>query len=354
MRKAMISGSFDPITKGHEWMIQEASSMFDEVVIVLAVNPTKKGYFTLQEREQMLKDFVSTSGLTNLKVELVENQYIASFAKLESITYLVRGVRSVQDYEYEKTMARMNKKINPLAKTIILMPPDEIADVSSSLVKSLVGFTGWHKQVSALVNKNVYSMFMKKQTENFLKERWDYFEGDADMFEFIMKKHTESQRFYHNTAHLVSLFKNLDLLDLPKHKKAFLSMMIFFHDLEYNPMAKDNEEKSAQAWLNFASGFTNHLSDLGSEIILATKNHATAPSKELLDLFLDLDLSILGASPSEFEEYEDNIRLEYGFVPDSIYEVERAKIMKTLKGQYRTEIANKLWLKNRDKNLSRY
>ncbi len=354
MKKAIITGSFDPITLGHQWMIEKASELFDEVVVVIAKNAQKKSYFDDATKKSLVEDF--TKSLSKVSVVSVENQFIADYAKQIKAEYFIRGIRNSQDLEYERTIERINTQINPSLQTIFLMPPVHLSEVSSSLVKSLVGFVGWHKQVSKMVSPAVYSAFMRSTTETYLKMKFLEFSSDEDTFKMIMDKHTEPHRFYHNTSHLVSLLENLEKFDLPKHKKGFLTYMIFFHDLVYNPMEKDNENRSAVLYEEFAekSGLTEHLRQKGVDIIMGTKNHALAPSNELMDTFLDLDLSILGSSVEKFLEYEQNIRLEYSFVPDSIYEVERNKIMKTLKGEYRTPKAKELWDSLRIENLKNY
>lgn len=354
MKKAVITGSFDPITLGHQWIIEKASVLFEEVVVVIAKNVNKKSYFEDSIKKSLVEDFCKT--LPNVSVVVIENQFVADYAKQIGAGYLVRGIRNAQDLEYERTIERVNTQINSALQTIFLMPPVHLSEISSSLVKSLVGFIGWHKQVSKMVSPSVYSAFMDVSSRWYLQERWKEFSSDEETFNMLMKKHTEPHRFYHNTSHLVSLLENLEKFNLERHKKGFLTYMIFFHDAIYNPMAKDNEEQSAQLYEAFAekSGLTDHLLKKGIDVILGTKHHATAPSNELLDTFLDLDLSILGSSLETFLEYEQNIRLEYGFVPDSIYEVERAKVMKTLKGEYRTETGKVLWQALRDENLKKY
>lgn len=354
MKKAVITGSFDPITLGHEWLIKKASEMFDEIVVVIAKNDQKKSYFLDEEKESFVKD--SVKDLKNVTVVTIEDQFIVSYAESIGAKFLVRGVRNAQDLEYERTIERMNQSISSKVQTVFLMPPSDLQHISSSLVKSLVGFTGWNKVVAPLVPPSVYSSFLRKTTEVFLRARWKDFSEDEDMFGVILNKYSEPHRYYHTTEHLVNLFKGLDLFSLPRHKQGLLTFIIFFHDLYYDPMAKDNEERSAREYESFGArnGFTEHILKKGSEIILGTKNHHQAPNYELMDVFLDLDLRILAASAEKFLEYENNIRLEYNQVPEDIYIRERSRIMTSLKGNYRTETGIRLWNTQRSENLKKY
>jgi predicted metal-dependent HD superfamily phosphohydrolase len=206
-----------------------------------------------------------------------------------------------------------------------------------------------------MVNEFVFSGFMKKVHFDYLKDRWFDFSEDKETFEFVMQKHSEPHRFYHNTSHLKSLLEALELFPLERHQKGFLTLMVFFHDLEYDVHAKDNEEQSAEHWNRYCEkhNLTKHLQKLGEEIILATKGHS-GDSKPLKDIFLDLDLSILGAVTESYLEYEENIRKEYGFVPEDLFNQERAKIMKKLVGSYKTQTAIEQWQKLRDINLEAY
>src|SRR5579871_6777568 len=98
-RVAVYGGSFDPLTIGHTWMIEEGSRLFDRLIVALGVNPEKRYTFSVEERLSMLR--VSTGHLRNVEVASIGNQFLISYAKSARATHILRGIRSESDYEYE-------------------------------------------------------------------------------------------------------------------------------------------------------------------------------------------------------------------------------------------------------------
>ena len=160
MRNAVYAGSFDPITNGHLWMIEQSAALFDFVTIAIGVNPNKKTTFTIEERTQMILGAVSH--LNNFDVASFEFQYLVNYASEIKAGWLVRGLRSVDDFEYEKVMKYVNHDLNRHVETIFLMPPRELVEVSSSFVKGLVGPDGWQNVVSMYLPKKVSDKFVEK------------------------------------------------------------------------------------------------------------------------------------------------------------------------------------------------
>jgi len=149
MRKAVYAGSFDPPTNGHMWMFEQAAAMFDEVVVAVGVNPAKKPTFSVEDRVQMLTGM--TSHINNVSVASFENQYLVNYAASVGASFIVRGVRNVTDFVFEFGMQNINTDLNPNITTVVLMPPRELAEVSSSLIKGLVGPEGWERVVAKSV-----------------------------------------------------------------------------------------------------------------------------------------------------------------------------------------------------------
>ena len=142
---SLYAGSFDPITRGHEWVIKNAPG---DLVIAVADNPAKKHHFDIDTRVRL----VTQSTGAKYRVVKIGPVYLADFAGQVAADYIIRGVRSVADYEYEKAYADINRKINPYPVHLLLMPPPELASVSSSVVKSLVGPPGWERVVQQYVS----------------------------------------------------------------------------------------------------------------------------------------------------------------------------------------------------------
>jgi pantetheine-phosphate adenylyltransferase len=163
MRKAVYAGSFDPITNGHLWMIERASALFDEVVVAVGENPNKKTMFGSTQRVNMIASAVGH--LKNVSVDVFEFQYLVDYADAINAKWLVRGLRSVDDFEYEKIMRYVNHDLNERIETIFLMPPRELVEVSSSFVKGLVGPRNWEKAVRKYLPPSVADAFVRKFNE---------------------------------------------------------------------------------------------------------------------------------------------------------------------------------------------
>lgn len=158
-RLAVYAGSFDPLTIGHLWMIEQGVSLFDRLVVAIGINPDKKYQFALEERLEMLGEAVR--GYANVSVSSFSNAYLIDYAQSIGATHILRGIRSAADYEYERTMRNINADLDPAICTVFLMPPRDIAEVSSSMVKGLVGPKGWKKVVRKYVPQAVYRRFVK-------------------------------------------------------------------------------------------------------------------------------------------------------------------------------------------------
>ncbi len=154
-RIALYAGSFDPPTNGHLWMIRQGAELFDELLVTLAVNPEKRGFLPLAERERLLRRMVADLP-GKVSVAVVENGFLVDFALAKGANYLLRGARNTTDFEYEKTMARMNARMEPGIRSVLLMAPGELEEISSSMVRGFVGLPGWERWVKACVPHCVY------------------------------------------------------------------------------------------------------------------------------------------------------------------------------------------------------
>jgi pantetheine-phosphate adenylyltransferase len=158
-RLAVYAGSFDPLTIGHLWMIERGVGLFDRVIVAVGINPEKKYTFSLDERLNMLSQ--SLKQYRNLSVSSFSNQYLIDYARSIRATHILRGIRSESDYEYERTMRNINGDLDSTICSVFLIPPRDIAEVSSSMVKGLVGPKGWQRVVRQYVPEPVYRRFLK-------------------------------------------------------------------------------------------------------------------------------------------------------------------------------------------------
>ena len=156
-RKAVYAGSFDPVTNGHLYMIREGARLFDELLIAVGTNPEKRYTFSAGERLEMLAR--STKDIENVEIVEMPKAYLVDFARSVGASYVLRGVRNESDYLYERTMRNVNADMAPETTTVFLMPPREIAEVSSSFVKGLAGPAGWERVVAGYLPPEVLDIF---------------------------------------------------------------------------------------------------------------------------------------------------------------------------------------------------
>ncbi len=135
MKKAVFSGSFDPITKGHENIILKALPLFDEIIVAIGENIMKKNAFSLEQRLQWIKDVFAD--YPKVKVMHYEGLTV-DFCKSIGADFIIRGLRGSADLEYETTIAEANKKICPEIETVFLLTEPSLRCVSSTVVRDLI------------------------------------------------------------------------------------------------------------------------------------------------------------------------------------------------------------------------
>lgn len=138
--KAIFPGSFDPITNGHLDLIKRASLMFDEVIVALLTNSSKQGFFTLEEKIILTKKAVAD--IKNVSVISAKDELTVEVAKRLHADVMIRGVRSVKDFEYEQEIALINKQLAPEIETVLLLANPQYSVVSSSVIKEIAKFGG--------------------------------------------------------------------------------------------------------------------------------------------------------------------------------------------------------------------
>jgi pantetheine-phosphate adenylyltransferase len=134
-RRAIYPGSFDPLTNGHVDIIERACHIFDEVIVAVLINPDKHPMFTVAERIEMLTE-VTAPYSSQVKIEIFEG-LLVEYARGRQAHAIIRGVRSIKDYEYELPMVLMNRRLNPQVETVLLIASEENSYISSSLIKEV-------------------------------------------------------------------------------------------------------------------------------------------------------------------------------------------------------------------------
>ena len=137
LRVAIFPGSFDPFTRGHEAIVEEALRLFDRVVIAIGHNTAKRGLLSVEAR----KALVERAYATEPRVEVsIYTSLTGDEARRVGATTIIRSVRNTIDFEYERTMERANREIYPELQTVMLFAPIGVEHISSSLVRELHAF----------------------------------------------------------------------------------------------------------------------------------------------------------------------------------------------------------------------
>ncbi len=156
MRTAVYPGSFDPVTNGHLDIIERAGRVFDRVVVGVLNNAGKSPMFSIEERVEMLKKV--TGHIKNVEIDSFDG-LLVDFVKMKNASVIIKGLRTVADFEYEFQMALLNKALNPEYETIFMMTDSKYSYISSSMVKELAGFGG---DLTGLVPAKIISKINQK------------------------------------------------------------------------------------------------------------------------------------------------------------------------------------------------
>ncbi|MCQ2173754.1 MAG: pantetheine-phosphate adenylyltransferase [Bacteroidales bacterium] len=136
---ALFPGSFDPFTAGHLNILNRALTMFDCVVVAVGVNQDKRGFFTVDQRIQIIRQ--ATSGLQGVRVINYDGLTVSACRSL-GIRHIVRGVRNMLDFENERAIADANRRLAPEIETVIIPTAQEFAHISSSAVRDILSHGG--------------------------------------------------------------------------------------------------------------------------------------------------------------------------------------------------------------------
>ena len=134
-RVAIFPGSFDPFTIGHESIVKRALPMFDKIVIMIGYNSNKQSFFPLGKRIRWIKQIFSDE--PKITVQSFEGLTV-DFCKEVNAQYILRGLRTSADFEYERAIAQVNKKMHPEIETVFLLTKPEHTPVNSSIVRDII------------------------------------------------------------------------------------------------------------------------------------------------------------------------------------------------------------------------
>ena len=139
MKIALFPGSFDPVTKAHVDILKRSLPLFDKVVIGIGLNSTKTSYLTLEKRKEMLRAVFADE--PKVEVQTYEGLTVEFCKKIQS-NYMIRGIRTVSDFEYEKAIAQMNHALEPEIESIFIVSKPGYSSISSTIVRDIMRNNG--------------------------------------------------------------------------------------------------------------------------------------------------------------------------------------------------------------------
>ena len=156
---AVYPGSFDPITNGHVDIIERGLRMFDELIVLVAYNPTKKSLFSVEERMEMIRGIIKD--YNNVRVDCFSG-LLVDYAKSVGANVLLRGLRALSDFEYEFQLALINRRLNREIETVFLMTGYKWFYTSSTIINEAASFGGSVKGlVPEIVERKLQEKYKK-------------------------------------------------------------------------------------------------------------------------------------------------------------------------------------------------
>ena len=160
MKIGLYPGTFDPLTNGHLDIIVRSSTLCDKLIIAVAKNPSKNPFFSINKRIDLINEALILNKVDTKSVFAKSfDNLLIDFAKINSVSIIIRGLRVVSDFDYEFQMAGMNKRLNSNIETVFLMASETNQFIASRFVKEVASLGG---DVSSFVPKNVNNEIIKK------------------------------------------------------------------------------------------------------------------------------------------------------------------------------------------------
>lgn len=316
MKNVAYTGSFDPITIGHIWVIEESLKLFDKVYLIIDKNYNKKHPLLVNEKKEILYKKLFKKYGNRVEIVFCNNELSVSAAKDNNCNYIIRDVRNVNDYIYEDNINNINTMLNKKLKTIYLLPPNKIKTISSSVIKEMINIKGGFYRIEKMLPTVVYNEIV----ENFIYNSFEKYVYKIspifykkDFFNDIFSKYNESYRNYHNLIHIAHCLQELDSIEdkLKKEEKQNIYLSILFHDIEYKINDNDNELLSAKYFDKIAKKYGMDIDvDIVKKYIMSTKSIEMDKNKEE-KIIQGIDYSILAQDRFVYKKYIKKIKDEF-------------------------------------------
>ena len=138
-RIAVFPGSFDPITRGHESIIRRAIPLFDKIIVAIGVNAEKAGFFPVEKRKEWLEKVFEKDSTVEIDIY---SGLTVDYCRKNKVNYILRGLRTSADFEFERSIGQINKQMYPTIETVFLLTKPEYTALNSSIVRDIIRYGG--------------------------------------------------------------------------------------------------------------------------------------------------------------------------------------------------------------------
>jgi len=327
MKKAIYAGSFDPVTYGHIEIVSKACKLFDKLYVLVAHNPSKNHYLSIDERIELMK-----SSLDEDCVEVMSLPYgetVAYQAQKMGVSHLVRGLRGHTDIDDEMATARINREITRGLETVIFVPEIYHEELSSSVVRGMVGLRNWRKILEDRVPPQVirklevihFKSLLGKNDTNF---GWLCNELDCP---------------YHNIHHSYNVLDAVYYDANSDQEKEAIVWAAAYRDI------RKTEKQSFGVFSRQSDKFfdiSHTVIQRVSQLILGTDHSKVLSGDQLNDetlcRFVAADLMILASNEMDYAKYTENLRKEYDHFSDKEWREGRIEFLQKMMQPLRSSI----------------
>jgi pantetheine-phosphate adenylyltransferase len=358
MTKVIYPGSFNPFTLAHLQIVEQASEMFDEVIVVVANNDAKQktlcGLISLGNLrhlaiEKDIKEALTKSSYSRPEcvkvVALEDGKLLTDFINENNVTTVIRGVRSGAEFDAESAyidnLDAINAAEDYIINLVFLRTSLHSRHISSSAFKSVFACSGWTKSLNKYIPLNTANLIIEQNIDRFVRDLWylslkhfvpkvkndgvlykkmkEVYAANGGKYKQPKKKMPSLDALgrYHNESHLHDCLKKYYKLCVERDLEGFFDysdiLALFWHDYKYNPSSKLNEENAANSCREFLTeiGVDDYFIEEICNKILQTKLGTEVSNGSYV---VDVDLSILAATPEEYKKYVNKIKKEYYYL----------------------------------------
>ncbi len=335
MKRAIYAGTFDPFTYGHQHIIEKALTVFDEVIVAVAHNPGKRTLFDVEERRTQVVD--SLKSFPNIRVVVIDNEYVADYAAENNIAFLVRRLRDGGDMEFERKLYCGNRLVQSGVESVFLMCDHEMQLISSSAIQQWVGPRGWVKHVRNMVPPPVLRALITKSME----KRWMAWteklgiSSNLAAERFVDLRAQYEGRPFHNLLHVLRMLEAVESGLYPVEDSASVTLAVWYHDYivesDDKGMKSDRSAEVRSAERVASDPVWKSMTPRVADLIKATQHTAEAQLRTSDEkIIVGVDLLTLALDEPLYQEYVECLRQEYGWASEADFNKGRAAFLRQM------------------------